>query len=139
MEKLTWVKPEMEEVRFAANEYIASCGTNREYIFNCNADEGQLYYYQNERVDANAERPTSFTGPAEELGYFKPNPNVVHTTGDSTDFFWGYVDWNNDGKHTIDGDRDETVIVWLEKFLLWITNFHATTNLNMTSWETTKS
>ena len=35
MEKMIWAKPEMNEVAFAANEYVAACGTHYVWTAQC--------------------------------------------------------------------------------------------------------
>lgn len=38
MEKRTWIKPEMNELAFAANDYVAACGdSGTVYKFVCDA------------------------------------------------------------------------------------------------------
>lgn len=145
MEKMIWEKPQMNEVAFAANEYVAACGDTNisSYMFACDAPRGDVYYYTDGRVQAGAVRPESFSEySVDKLGGYEPC-GKTHNTGDSTDFYWGFVDWNNDGEHTVEGN-DETAIVWVEfgLSLIWgryERNWHATTNLDMNTWETAKS
>ena len=137
--KKEWINPLTIVQKFAANEYIAACGDSGvTYKFQCNAPEGTLYYYP----DANTS--------AKYLGSFHPNPTKEHIAESTADFYNGFVDYNNNGQE----DADEKVIVWIEYSTYTvpsipgifeggtyteIKDFHATTKLNMNSWETAKS
>lgn len=141
MEKRTWVKPEMNAVTFAANEYVSACGDqNRTYTFECDAKGGWLYYYRNlivEWVDGAWNKLTNWSGQDKDLlGSYSPCP-ADHEASTTDDFYWGFVDYNNNGRHDTSGNRgDETVIVWRGENGR---NGHATANLDMNSWETQKS
>lgn len=117
--KKKYVRPLMECEAFVANEYVAACGDeNRVYKFKCDAAGGTLY------------------GDAEgRLGSYSPC-GKTHEAKVSEAFVSGYVDYNRNRKK----DEGEEVIVWIE-YNRWgqVRNAHATTNLNMDSWETAKS
>ncbi len=122
----TWMSPKMEMMKFEANEYVAACGDTEygKYLFDCDAKAGNLWYYDEDGV------PT-------KLGSYTPCP-YTHKTAASSDFVDGFVDYNKNGQE----DPGEKVIVCLEYHWLsdeYITNWHATTNLDQESWETTKS
>lgn len=149
MEKLTWVKPEMEEVRFAANEYIAACGeSGSSYKFVCDAAAGILYWFYDKWLGGNDspfhlrvddENPGIVPNLSDytprEIGSYSPC-NATHEASTSSEFYWGFVDNNNNEQY----DVNEEVIIW-RNFELSLTpyNAHATKNLNMSKWETTRS
>lgn len=159
MEKMMWTKPEMNEFAFAANEYVAGCGDqNWAYDFNCNAPAGwvlgrPLYFYENAKVDADATAPTDWDSRTDrvEVGNYRPCGDT-HSTPVSSDYYWGFVDSDWNGKHRTEEKvvnlpivgsikyAIETVIVWLERDKQGnIVNGHATPNLDMSSWTTSKS
>ena len=121
--KKDYVTPTMVCEEFAANEYVAACGDEHKiYKFVCDAPGGPLY-----AKDSSGE------------GYSGANYNPctkTHEAPVSDVFVDGYIDYN----HNRSEDRDEKVIVWLE-YDRWgnVSNGHATTNLDMKSWETAKS
>ena len=156
MEKMIWEKPQMNEVAFAANEYVAACGDGgTTYKFSCNAPAGTLYYYRNLKVndsypaDGSDDSPMKWTTQQwvdynddhggrdnqayTRLGSFTPCP-AYHEASSTQDFFWGFVDRSGDGNYT--HDQVETVIVWRGENG---GEGHATALLNMESWETAKS
>lgn len=143
MEKRTWIKPEMNAVTFAANEYVSACGDqNRVYMFECDAPRGSLYYYASllvEWINGAWNKPTATDLSGQNgryLGSYHPC-DADHEASTTDDFYWGFVDYNNNGRHDISGNRgDETVIVWRGPRN---NNGHATANLDMNSWETQKS
>ena len=153
MEKRIWSKPEMHEFAFAANEYVAtSCGDGKKYNFVCTAERGDLFYWKKQewkgifnggfvntdwtnndgivdgKVDPNK------VGKASHLGGYKPCKET-HEAPVTDEFYDGFVDRNNNDKI----DDGEGVIVWLERYLGAITNWHATDNLDMRTWTTSKS
>lgn len=156
MEKLTWVKPEMEEVRFAANEYIASCGeSNSVYRFICDAAAGLLYmFWENLFSNVRVEEDYDPGKIPDMLNNYSPSEVPIsytpcekeHEASTSSDFYWGFIDSEQGGtRGSYDSGIDQTVIVWKETFTGPLTgieypyNWHATTNLNKATWETTRS
>ena len=143
MEKMIWAKPELNEVAFAANEYVAACGDqNSVYKFVCNAStlfgigSDGLYYYEDLKVEPNTSAPTDwFDHSATKVGNYSPCTKT-HEASTTSDFYWGYLDRDilgiSNGKH----DDEETVIVWLGEDG---NNGHATKNLDIGLWETAKS
>lgn len=155
MEKKIWSKPEMNEFAFAANEYVAACGdSGKKYLFECNAPRGTLNYYTDARVQENQGAPDDFSKYNRKWNYL---PGVSyhpctekHTADASDDFFWGYIDYNQNGKHDTEEYTDDSGNVWSETVVVWvqklfdlfgkpISNYHATNNLNINTWETQKS
>ena len=125
-----WMEPVIEVQEFVANEYVASCGdSGKVYNFTCNALEGRLYYYPNGdgTIDGN------YTGSksARLIGYYYPC-DAKHEASATSDFYDGFIDYNENKKQ----DLNEGVIIWRGPKN---NNGHATTNLNMSSWETAKS
>lgn len=152
MEKLTWVKPEMEEVRFAANEYIASCGeSSSSYKFECTAPRGILYRFcewvggQLQSIfleGTETDKPNNLGSYVSDFlasSYHPCGENAEgHTPSKDDGFFWGFVDHNANQKY--DENTDTAVIIWDSKDGWWGTsNYHATQNVNITSWETARS
>ena len=149
MEKRIWSKPEMHEFAFAANEYVAACGDqNKVYKFVCDAAEGILNFYNDILgfgkkpgfdYDENGDliKPNNWNDYySTQLGSYHPCDSK-HEASVTDDFYWGFVDYNNNGKHdSSDDEKDETVIVWLGE---WGNFGHATKNLNTKTWETAKS
>lgn len=143
MEKKIWSKPEMNEFVFAANEYVAACGDNgSDYLFKCDASWGILHYFKNLLVSKDAAEPDWDTVDYRQAGDTEIGPYLPcgkeHEASTSSDFFWGYVDYNLNGNHDPDGTRfskEETVIVWRDEK----GSGHATQNLNINSWEVSKS
>lgn len=139
MMKAIWTKPRAEVEQFMANEYVAACGDeHRKYKFLCDAPAGTLYMYDNlsARNDPPAKWPTNkFWGyeytAADELGSYHPC-GKTHEAPTKGQYYWGFVDYDDDGMH----DSDETVIVWRGESG-W--NGHATAQLDMDSWQTSKS
>ena len=125
-----WREPVIELQEFVANEYVAACG-NKEtvYKFECNASEGWLYYYPNGdgKIDGkyNGFEEATFIGPYHPCG-------AKHEASATDAFYDGFVDYNWNGKQ----DPNEGVIVWRGSKN---NNGHATTKLDMSSWETAKS
>ena len=121
--KKEWVRPLTTVQKFEANEYVAACGTQYgDYLFECDAPEGTLYYY-NRR------------GQAERIGSYNPC-GEKHQASRESEFPDGFVDYNGNRKE----DEGEAVVVWIERgWFGSIINAHATTNLDRDSWETAKS
>ncbi len=129
--KKNYVRPMMVGERFAANEYVAACGDKGTvYKFQCNAPEGDLYYYPQSdgMIDGNYQG----TGKSIRLGGFHPNSEVQHNASSTEEFYDGYI--------TTNGYSKTNVIVWLEyDYRHRLEDYHATTNLIMKNWETSKS
>ena len=131
MEKRKYVKPVLSGEEFVPQNYIAACGDSGIiYKFTCDAPKGTLYYY-----DASNNK--------QHLGGYEPC-NEKHEAPSSDEFPDGFVDRNRNGEK----DPGEEAIIWLEKKSYtdfwgnkheYIDNYHATSNLNKSSWETTKS
>lgn len=133
-----WERPRTEVQKFEANEYVAACGDSGvEYYFECNAPKGTVYYYP--QADGEVDGIYNGSGSASRLGSYGPC-NDTHVTTSKNDFYDGFVDYNNNRRH----DAGEGVIVWVEWGWLpfvgqFVTNYHATTNLDIKDWETTRS
>lgn len=125
-----WMEPVIEVQEFVANEYVASCGDNgKVYNFECNAPEGWLYYYPN--GDGKIDGIYNGSGKAKLLGLYHPC-GAKHEASATDAFYDGFIDYDGNGKQ----DSGEGVIVWRGPSNR---NGHATTDLNMSSWETAKS
>lgn len=133
-----WETPVIMVQEFEANEYVAACGdSGKIYKFECNAPKGDVYYYA--ASDGAIDGIYNGTGNSKEIGGYEPCGDKHEAPSDS-DFCDGFVDRNNNGQC----DDGEQAIIWIE----WTTGFwgnkriydwHATTELNMTKWETAKS
>ena len=126
--KKAYVKPSMESEMFVPHAYIAACGDTEygNYLFECNAPGGILYYYR-----------TNWWGDKEAkyIGSYTPCQRK-HEASLADEFPDGFIDYNRNGRE----DSGEKVIVWIERGPLGgIRNAHATTNLDRDSWETDKS
>ncbi|MCI5689279.1 MAG: hypothetical protein MR303_12505 [Emergencia sp.] len=120
--KKAYVRPTMICEQFTPNEYVAACGDEHKvYLFKCDAQAGTLY--------ADTEG---------KLGKYRPC-GKTHEASVSETFVDGYVDYNKNGKK----DNGEEVKVWIEyaKWLgqSYVRNAHATTLVDMNSWQTAKS
>ncbi len=125
-----WMEPVIEVQEFVANEYVAACESGMVYKFTCDARGGWLYYYPKSdgQIDGN------HTGSGDDrklLGDYHPC-GATHEASFTDAFYDGFVDYNWNRKQ----DPGEGVIVWRGPDNK---NGHATTKLNMNSWETAKS
>lgn len=125
-----WMEPVIEVQEFVANEYVAACESGMVYKFTCDASGGWLYYYPKSdgQIDGN------HTGSGDDrkfLGDYYPC-GATHEASVTDAFYDGFVDYNWNRKQ----DPGEGVIVWRGPDNK---NGHATTKLNMNSWETAKS
>ena len=131
MEKRSYVKPVLSGEEFVPQNYIAACGDSGVvYKFKCDAPEGTVYYY-----DADGEK--------HRVGGYSPCGGT-HEAPSSDAFPSGFVDRNKNGEEK----KKEKAIIWLEK-VSWedwwgnthtsINNWHATTELDKSKWETAKS
>lgn len=128
--KRAYVRPTMVGERFVANEYVAACGDeNKVYKFTCDAPGGKLYYYP--ESDGKVDGVYTGNGWARRLGDYHPC-NAKHEASTTNDFYDGFVDYNHNRRQ----DDGEGVIVWRGPRN---NNGHATTNLDMNTWETAKS
>lgn len=125
-----WERPMVVVDTFAANEFVSSCGDKGTiYKFECDAPGGWLYYYPKNdgQIDGKHDR----NDQAVLLGSYHPC-GAKHEAPKTDGFYDGFVDYNWNGKQ----DSDEGVIVWRGRNQ---NNGHATTKLDMNSWETAKS
>ena len=144
--KMRYERPSMDVEQFMANEYIAACGdSGTNYLFECNAPKGDLYYFS--KSDGVLDGIYNGNGGKKYIGGFSPC-GKKHPTNSSNDFYEGFVDYNGNGTYDPNGGTNrqgkktppESVIVWIERgFFGSIKNAHATKNLDIDSWETAKS
>ena len=129
MEKRSYVKPILSGEEFVPQNYIAACGdSGTVYKFTCDAHAGDLYYYPNS--DGNIDGDYNGSEKAIYLGDFDPCP-ASHEAESTNDFYDGYINY-----YTWGGQKTIKVIVWRgEEGNIG----HATTNLDMDTWETAKS
>ena len=128
--KRVYVRPTMVGERFVANEYVAACGDeNKVYKFTCDAPRGTLYYYP--KSDGKIDGVYTGDGRASRIGSYHPC-NAKHEASTTNDFYDGFVDYNGNRRQ----DDGEGVIVWRGPRN---NNGHATTKLDMNTWETAKS
>lgn len=125
-----WMEPVIEVQEFVANEYVAACGdSGTVYKFTCDAPDGWLYYYPESdgQIDGN------YTGSGSQkcIGSYHPC-GATHEASVTDTFYDGFVDYN----WNIKQDPGEGVIVWRGPNNK---NGHATTTLDINSWETAKS
>lgn len=140
--KRVYEKPMMSIENFAANEFIAACGdSGTNYLFDCNAPAGELYYFK--ESDGTLDGIYNGDGKATKKGNYQPC-GKKHETANLGDFYEGFVDYNDNGKYDPNGTKEwwgertpaEAVIVWHDGSKR---GWHATKNLDMNSWETAKS
>ena len=140
--KKAYQKPTMAAQLFAANEYVAACGDNgTTYLFECNAPKGKLYYFP--ESDDSLDGIYNGTGSKKKRGDYHPC-NKKHEASAASDFYEGFVDYNDNGKYDPNGTPTwwggqtpaEAVIVWHDGTKL---GWHATKNLDINSWQTAKS
>lgn len=125
-----WERPMTVVDTFVANEFVSACGDKGAiYKFECDAPGGRLYYYPESdgQIDGKHDRNED----AKFLGRYHPC-HAKHEAPKTDGFYDGFVDYNWNGKQ----DPGEGVIVWRG---LHQNNGHATTQLDMNSWETAKS
>lgn len=125
-----WERPMTVVDTFVANEFVSACGDKGAiYKFECDAPRGWLYYYPESdgQIDGKHDRNED----AKFLGRYHPC-HAKHEAPKTDGFYDGFVDYNSNGKQ----DPGEGVIVWRG---LHQNNGHATTQLDMNSWETAKS
>lgn len=136
--KKKWVEPKILVQQFVANEYVAACGASGVvYKFECNAPAGVIHYYpvSDGKIDG------EYYGNGEAISRNRSYTpcGITHEASATDGFYDGFVDRNRNGKC----DPGEEAIVWLEPewSVLGYTQYngHATTNLDMDTWETAKS
>lgn len=127
----SYKKPVLNVECFTANEFVAnSCGDSGvNYLFECNARGGFLYYYPHSDGKIDGEYTGSRYG--QWIGFYTPCHDR-HEASSTDGFYDGYVDYNMNGRN----DKGEGVIVWRGKNGQ---NGHATKNLNMDEWQIAKS
>lgn len=126
-----WERPMVVVDAFVANEFVSACGDKGTiYKFKCDAPGGPLYYYpkSDDKIDG-VHNPHD---RAKFISLLYHPCGADHEAPKTDGFYDGFVDYNLNGKQ----DSGEGVIVWRGQSGR---NGHATTNLNMNSWETTKS
>lgn len=125
-----WMEPVIEVQEFVANEYVAACGDSGTfYKFTCDAPGGWLYYYP--ESDGQIDGNYTGSGSQKRIGPYHPC-GATHEASVTDAFYDGFVDYNWNRKQ----DPGEGVIVWRGPNNK---NGHATTNLDINSWETAKS
>lgn len=125
-----WERPMTVIDTFVANEFVSACEDKGAiYKFECDAPRGWLYYYPESdgQIDGKHDRNED----DKFLGRYHPC-HAKHEAPKTDGFYDGFVDYNGNGKQ----DPGEGVIVWRG---LHQNNGHATTQLDMNSWETAKS
>ena len=152
MEKRIWSKPEMNEFAFAANEYVAACANGKSYKFECDAKRGPLYWFGTmvdsvfEALRVESEKQPDFSDyDNDKIGSSYHPCEEEHEAEATSDFFWGFVDYNRNNRYDAseNKEKDETVIIWRNwETDLWgnpFYNAHATKNLDINTWEIAKS
>lgn len=121
--KRRYERPSAYIEEFTPNEYVAACGDHGAvYNFECNAPGDPLYYYKDGRDKGNQKL----------LGYSYHPCSAKHKASRYDAFYDGFVDYNWNRRE----DEGEAVIVWRGPKG---NNGHATTKLDMKTWETAKS
>ena len=132
----SYKKPVLNVERFTPDEFISACGDSGvNYLFECDAPAGTLYYYPDS--DGNIDGTHEEWRDAEIMGSYTPC-GATHDAPTTGDFYDGFVDRNSNRRQ----DSGEGVIVWRNRewsILGWYWNGHATTKLDMDSWQTDKS
>ncbi len=125
-----WSSPSAKVERFAASEYVAACGDlNRVYLFDCNAGDPE------KRYDVKTQDGTLLTkdNPM-SMKFFHPC-HAVHEAPVSDEFIPGVM-YDNDGKDRyIQVSESGDVMIWIDA----AQEVHCTFNLDMNTWETTRS
>ena len=125
-----WERPMTVVDTFVANEFVSACGDKGAiYKFECDAPGGRLYYYP--ESDGQIDGKHDSKDYHRFLGDYHPC-GAKHEAPKTDGFYDGFVDYNWNTKQ----DPGEGVIVWRGRKQ---NNGHATTKLDMNSWETAKS
>lgn len=128
-----WERPMVVVDAFVANEFVSACGDKgATYKFICNAPAGDLYYYRKSdgKIDGVHD---PYDKSSYYLGDYHPC-SATHQAPKTDVFYDGFVDRNNNGRQ----DSGENVIVWIQPKWYGYSG-HATSKLDMNSWETSKS
>ena len=149
MEKMIWEKPQMNEVVFAANEYVAACGdTGKTYLFECNA--GSPYTYTVQGLFGSYEETDDhpyyvYKDDGTQLGYYEET--IFGQT------YTGYHSYGPcKGKHEA-SSMDTFIDGWIDNYYtdeneridvkIWLgpdgDNLHCTTKVDINTWTTGKS
>lgn len=175
MEKKNWVKPVINAVEFAANEYVSACrqeGTNEQlFKFVCDAERGALFFdYDNDgqlslnssawlwgREDENGHwtavnNGTYGSDSSKYIWFTSGDCGAGHETTKAEDFTNGfivshdytgynvknYTDVNGNSVQS-DGIHFLSIDAVITKVIAWTgyngDEHHATTNLQIDSWE----
>lgn len=134
MEKRTWIKPEMNELAFAANDYVAACGdSGTVYKFVCDAaKKGGFNLGGTVYVENNKQQGFQSGGNNQDdyLGEYHAC-SATHEASKLDEFLHGWFK-----PHGLIDTKAREVIIWRGDDG---NNIHCTTNLNMETWETAKS
>lgn len=114
---------------FTPNEYVAACGESGiVYKFQCNAGEENkkynVYYYNKQGYKKYL---------TNEQWFYHNNYHPcgkTHEAKENTGFISGFIDDQSTRK-----DEKTPVVIWTDNG----TDVHCTRNLDMSTWETTKS
>lgn len=125
-------KPVLNVEQFTANEFIAACGDkNTVYKFKCDADsngwfsEGGSVYQETNGKDG---LQVGLINGDKKLGSYHPC-NETHEAKTTDEFVKGYL-------FGFGNTKAQEVIIWKGNDG---NNIHCTTNLDMKTWETSKS
>ncbi len=129
-----YTKPFMVCEAFTPNEYCSTCGEqNTVYNFKCDAGNKETDY----NVYLADGTPYATSGRDSggcKIDYYNYSPcGETHEANTNSGFLPGYM--YKQGRFGSDTGDKIDVIIWTENY----TNVHCTTNLEMDSWETTKS
>ncbi len=129
MAKRRWERPVTEVQRFEPNEYVAACGdVNTVYKFVCDAGDSRKRY----AVKDSSGNVAFISGRYMDGSYSYFHPcNITHESPANDTYLTGY---HLDDVSTR-GDENIQVVIWTEND----TNVHCTLNLDMDTWEETKS
>lgn len=133
--KKEYVTPMMVGERFTPNEYVAACGDSGVvYKFKCNAGSKKHTYHvylNGSDGIAHTDDDIDWSKRSGRLAPYRPC-GAEHEAESNSGFESGYMYKLDNSENT--GDPIN-VIVWTNNG----TNTHCTIDLNMDSWETTKS
>lgn len=130
MKQQVWSSPKTAFEQFVPQTYIAACGDGgATYKFECNAPAGKMYV-----PDPDNEGEYLVNGRS-----YSPC-SKTHETPVADTYYDGFIDRNNNGKQ----DSGEEVKVYLEFSTGWfgstyVSDGHATANVNKETWEIAKS
>lgn len=145
--KLRWEEPKILVQQFLPNEYVAACGdSGTVYNFECNAGvSGKHYAVVKDGTGTGPNNPKVYLKSSKGIplngmdqpgqygqGAYYTSCFVKHEASTESDFITGY---HLDDPSTQWTDENISVIIWTAGG----TDTHATTNLDMNTWETAKS